>query len=292
MRDPSPAAGLRELIEAPQATLLGGCFDGISARLVQAAGFAGAHMSGFAVAASLLGEPDVGLLSFTEMAEAAGRLANALAIPLLADADTGYGGVLNIERTINTYMQRGVAGLHIEDQVAPKRCGHLSGTSVVPAEEMVAKIRASVAERERTGGDLVIVARTDARATESLESTLERGQRYRDAGADVLFVEALPSVDEVERVADALFDVALLFNCSEARAPQFTLDELTELGFDLVLAPITALLASAAGMQRALAELVAAGPSPELQQSMMSYVDMLQLVEYDNAAAREASYRP
>jgi len=151
------AIRLRALIAAPNPTVLAGCYDGVSARLVQQAGFQAAHMSGFAVAGSLLGKPDVGLLTMTEMADAASRLARVLSIPLLADADTGYGNALNVVRTVEAYIAAGVAGMHLEDQQMPKRCGHLAGKTVVSPDEMASKLRAAIDTRDDAGIDMVVL---------------------------------------------------------------------------------------------------------------------------------------
>ncbi|MGI9606705.1 MAG: isocitrate lyase/PEP mutase family protein [Acidimicrobiales bacterium] len=285
------AARLRELVDAPGATLLAGCYDGVSARLVEEAGFDAAHMSGFAVAGSLLGQPDVGLLTMTEMADAAARLARVLSIPLLADADTGYGNAINVIRTVEAYIAGGVAGLHLEDQVMPKRCGHLAGKDVIEVDEMAGKLRAAIDARKASASDIVIVARTDARAIEGLDAAIERGRRYRDAGADLLFVEALESPAEIETVATAFADVPLVFNASAARPPEFTMDELGELGFSIVFAPITALLSATRAIQSALAELLARGPTAERLDAMASYDEFLRLVGIDHITTQEDRYR-
>jgi 2-methylisocitrate lyase-like PEP mutase family enzyme len=279
------------LVDAPGATLLAGCYDGVSARLVEGAGFEAAHMSGFAVAGSLLGQPDVGLLTMTEMADAAARLAKVLSIPLLADADTGYGNAINVIRTVEAYIAGGVAGLHLEDQVMPKRCGHLAGKDVIEADDMAGKVRAAVDTRDASGTDIVIVARTDARAIEGLDAAIERGRRYRDAGADLLFVEALQSPAEVETVAAAFPDVPLVYNASAARPPDFTMDALGELGFSIVLAPITSLLSGTKAIQEALADLRSNGPTAERLDAMTSYEDFLSLVGIDDIRTQEDRYR-
>lgn len=286
-----PDTTLRELVEAPGATLLAGCYDGVSARLVEEAGFEAAHMSGFAVAGSLLGQPDVGLLTMTEMADAAARLAKVLSIPLLADADTGYGNAINVIRTVEAYIAGGVAGLHLEDQVMSKRCGHLAGKDVIEAEEMAGKVRAAVDTRDASNTDIVIVARTDARAMEGLDAAIERGRRYRDAGADLLFVEALQSPAEVEAVAATFPEVPLVYNASAARPPDFTMAELGELGFSIVLAPITSLLSGTKAMQAALTDLHANGPTAERLDAMTSYEEFLNLVGIDDIKVQQDRYR-
>jgi 2-methylisocitrate lyase-like PEP mutase family enzyme len=169
-------------------------------------------------------------------------------VPVIADADTGYGNPVNVIRTVQEYERAGVAGLHMEDQVAPKKCGHMEGKQVIPPEEMADKVRAAAAAR--TSPDLVLIARTDARAVEGLEATLDRARLYRDAGADVLFVEAPESAEEIARVAQALGDVPLLFNWAEGgKTPQVSAAWLHELGFRLVIFPISTLLAATQAMQ-------------------------------------------
>src|SRR5215213_4484121 len=245
------AAALRTLLEGGEPVLAPGAYDGLSARLVERAGFPAVYMTGFGASASLLGRPDVGLLSFAEMAGHARRLVQAVDVPVIADADDGYGNPLNVMRTVSEYEAAGVAALHIEDQVAPKRCGHMDGKDVIDAAEMVEKVRAAV--EARRAPDLVIIARTDARAVEGLDAALERARRYRDAGADMLFVEAPESEAEVAAVAEAFPDTPLLFNWVDGgRTPALGLDRLRELGFRLVIYPLSALLVAGRAVGEAL----------------------------------------
>ena len=180
-------ASLRELLTRDEPILAPGAYDALSARLIEAAGFDAVYMTGFGTAAGLLGRPDVGLLGLSEMVDNARRIVQAVGVPVIADADTGYGNPLNVIRTVHEYEQAGVAAIHIEDQVAPKKCGHMEGKQLVPVEDMLAKLRAAVAAR-RT--DLVLIARTDARAVEGMDGALQRAKLYREAGADVIFFEA------------------------------------------------------------------------------------------------------
>src|SRR3954453_16422162 len=198
MAEGTQAAALRALLGRGEPVLAPGACDRLSARLVGRAAFPAVYMTGFGASASLLGHPDVGLLSFAEMAGHARRLVQAVDVPAIADADDGYGNPLNVMRTVREYEAAGVAALHIEDQVAPKRCGHMEGKDVIDAAEMVEKVRAAV--EPRRSPDLVIIARTDARALVGLDAALERARRYRDAGADMLFVEAPESEEEVAAV--------------------------------------------------------------------------------------------
>ena len=256
-------ARLRELLNSGQTIVAPGAFDPLAARLVEEAGFAAVYMTGFGTSAALLGRPDVGLLTMTEMADSAGRIAACVDIPLIADADTGYGNPLNVIRTVGAYEAAGVAGLHIEDQVAPKKCGHMEGKLVIGADEMAQKVKAAV--DARTDPDFVIIARTDARAVEGLDSALDRARRYRDAGADVLFIEALVSDAEIEAAAAAFPDVPLLFNWAEGgKTPPVSLDRLTELGYRIVIFPIGTLLAATAAMRRILKEIATAGTPASL----------------------------
>jgi 2,3-dimethylmalate lyase len=257
-RRPGAAARLRELLESGQTIVAPGAFDPLAARLVEEAGFPAVYMTGFGTSAALIGRPDVGLLTMTEMVGNAGAIAACVDIPVIADADTGYGNPLNVIRTVGAYEAAGVAGIHIEDQVAPKKCGHMDGKLVIPAQEMAEKVRA--AAEARTQPEFVIIARTDARAVEGLERAIERGRVYREAGADVLFIEAVVSDAEAEEVARAFPDVPLLFNWAEGgKTPPVSLDRLTELGYRIVIFPISTLLAATAGMRRILREIARAG---------------------------------
>jgi len=259
-------ARLRELLARPDPILAPGVFDGLGARLVEEAGFPAVYMTGFGTAAALLGRPDVGLLTMSEMVENAARIAAACDLPVIADADTGYGNALNVIRTVQEYERAGVAAIHIEDQVAPKKCGHMEGKQVIPLSEMEAKIRAAVAARRSP--DFVIIARTDARAVEGMDSAIERARRYREAGADVLFVEAAESEDEISAVARALGDIPLLFNWAEGgKTPPVDYDTLAALGFKIVIFPIATLLGTTAWIRSALAEIRKAGtPLPILDE--------------------------
>ena len=251
------AKTLRQMLSEPEPVVAPGAYDALSARLAEQAGFGAVYMTGFGASASLLGRPDIGLLSFAEMVDHARRLAAAVSVPLIADADDGYGNPLNVQRTVRDYESAGVAALHIEDQVAPKRCGHMSGKDVIDAAEMVEKVRAAVEART---GDLLIIARTDARAVEGLDAALARARSYLDAGADALFVEAPENEDEIAAVAAAFPGVPLVFNRVDGgRTPLLALDRIAELGFSLVILPVTTLFAAAAAVRDTLARLRAGG---------------------------------
>jgi 2-methylisocitrate lyase-like PEP mutase family enzyme len=243
-RPKNGAPRLRELLAAPDPVLAPGAYDCLSARLIAAAGFPAVYMTGFGTAASYLGRPDVGLLGMSEMVDQARRIVDAVDVPVIADADTGYGNPINVIRTVQAYERAGVAAIHIEDQLAPKKCGHMAGKQLVPAHDMVDKIHAAIAARR--SDEFAIIARTDARAAEGLERTLERAHLYREAGADILFVEAPESERDIEAIAASLRGTPLLFNWAEGgKTPPVSLARIRELGFRLVIFPISTLLVAA-----------------------------------------------
>ncbi len=249
----SRRADLRRLVSAKNGLVVPGAYDGVSARLVERAGFPAVYMTGYGVSASRLGLPDLGYAGLAEMADHARNLAAAVSIPLIADADTGYGNALGVRRTVQAYEAAGVAALHIEDQVSPKRCGHLSGHQVIPRAEFAGKIRA--AADARTDGELLIIARTDAISALDFDEALRRGEAAVKAGADVLFIEAPRDETQVERVARA-FDTPLLYNYAPGgRSPLLPFARLRELGFAIILLPVDTLFVGVKAMADFLAEL-------------------------------------
>ena len=255
----APRARLRELLSAGPPVMAPGAYDALSARLIEQAGFDVVYMTGFGTTASLIGRPDVGLLSGSEMVENARRIVAAVDVPVIADADTGYGNATNVVRTVQLYEQAGVAGIQLEDQVTPKKCGHMSGKQLIGTDEMVGKLRAAV--EARRDPDLLVIARTDAVAVTGTDDAIARARAFADAGADILFVEAPTSEADIERVATELRGVApLVFNWAEGgRTPPLSLERITELGFSLVIYPIGTLLAATAGIRSLLATLKSDG---------------------------------
>ena len=252
------APRLAELLRAQEPILAPGAYDALTARLIEQAGFPAVYMTGFGTSASLLGRPDVGLLTMSQMVDNARRIAQAVDVPVIADADTGYGNPLNVIRTVQEYELAGVSAIHIEDQVMPKKCGHMENKQVIAAAEMTEKIHAAV--EARTSSDFFIIARTDARAVEGLESALRRARAYREAGADILFVEAPQNEDEVAQVARAFPNVPLLFNWAEGgKTPPLPLERLKELGYRIIIFPISALLTAAKAVRGVLAEIKTEG---------------------------------
>jgi 2-methylisocitrate lyase-like PEP mutase family enzyme len=230
---------LRRLVSDKAGAVIPGAYDGVSAKLVERAGFPAVYMTGYGTSASRLGLPDLGFAGLAEMADHARNLATAVQIPLIADADTGYGNALSVRRTVALYESAGVAALHIEDQVAPKRCGHLAGHQVIPRGEFAGKIRA--AAEARTDPDFLIIARTDAISAEGLDEALRRGEAAAKACADVLFIEAPRDEAQVERIA-AAFATPLLYNYAPGgRSPLLPFARLRALGFAIILLPVDTL---------------------------------------------------
>jgi 2,3-dimethylmalate lyase len=285
------APRLAELLRAQEPILGPGAYDALTARLIEQAGFPAVYMTGFGTSASLLGRPDVGLLTMSQMVDNARRIAQAVDVPVIADADTGYGNPLNVICTVQEYELAGVSAIHIEDQVTPKKCGHMENKQVVAAAEMTEKIRAAV--EARTSSDFLIIARTDARAVEGLDSALRRARAYREAGADILFVEAPQNEDEVAQVARAFPNVPLLFNWAEGgKTPPMPLERLKELGYRLIIFPISALLTATKAVRGVLAEIKAEGTPRRIfsdGSSFREFNDMIGLGEIQRLEKRFAT---
>jgi len=244
---------LRQMLREPGIVVAPGAYDGISARLIEAHGYRAVYMTGGGTAASQIGQPDLGLTTLTEMATQVQHLASAVSLPLIADADTGYGNALNVVRTVREYERAGAAGLHMEDQVFPKKCGHIGGKQVIPARDFADKIRA--ASEYRTDPDFVIIARTDSRAVHGLDDAIERGNLYREAGADVIFVEAPLTEDEIGRVAREVKAPLLINIAAGGKTPLVKTSELQRLGFKIVIYPAVCLLAAVGAIEQALVRL-------------------------------------
>ena len=282
------AARLRALVDAGL-VIAPGCYDALSALLVERAGFSAAYLSGFALSGSSLGAPDLGLISLDDIVDAVRRLTAVLTIPLIADIDTGFGGPLNIRRTVVEVEAAGAAAVQIEDQVSPKRCGHFEDKAIVGIDEAVARV--SIAAAARRDPATVLIARTDAVAVEGLDAAIERSRRFRDAGADVLFVEAIEDVAQLERVAAALDGAPLLYNAVEGgRSPLLSADVLTRCGVRILIHPVTLLLESINAQQAALSALrnglPATGQSIALAREVVGVDDA---IAFHNAASPAAS---
>jgi 2-methylisocitrate lyase-like PEP mutase family enzyme len=261
------------------------CFDALSARLIAEAGFELTFMSGFGVSAARLGAPDTGLISYAEMLEQGRNICAASPIPVIGDGDTGYGNALNVKRTVRGYAQMGFAGVMIEDQVAPKRCGHTEGKQSVSREDALIRLRAAVDARDE-GADIAIVARTDARATHGLDEALARARAFAELGADIVFVEALTSVEEMRR-ACASVNKPMLANMLEGgKTPILPPAELAALGYKLAAYPIALLSAAIFAMRTALAHL-ARGETPR---ELLSFAELRRVVGFDAYDAEADRY--
>ncbi|KAG0613270.1 hypothetical protein M758_6G089500 [Ceratodon purpureus] len=285
----SRVATLRRLLEQPGIYQAPACYDALSASLVEKAGFDFSFMSGFAVSAARLAGPDAGLISFGEMVDQ-GRMINAaVKFPVIGDADTGYGNALNVKRTVQGYIQAGFAGLLLEDQVSPKACGHTKGRNVVSREEAVMRIRAAVDARREAGSDIVIVARSDARQAVSIEEALWRVQAFADAGADVLFIDALASVGEMRAFCNVAPGVPKMANMLEGggKTPILSPLELEDIGFKIVVYPLSLVGVSIRAMQDALLALKSGRlPPPSALPSFEAVKDIVGFPKYYEEEAR------
>jgi len=279
---PGPAARLRALLAEPVLHVMPCCFDALSARLVECAGFPLTFMSGFAVSATRLAAPDTGLISFGEMLDQGRGICQAVSIPVIGDADTGYGNPMNVRRTLECYARAGFAAAMIEDQVAPKRCGHTRGKQVVSRAEAGLRIRAAVDARE-AGADLLVLARTDARAGHGLEEALERCRAFADLGADILFLEAPRSEAELEAFCTAFPRLPKMVNLVEdGDTPDLPYARLAAMGFRIAAHPLTLLSSGVRAMQEALAALAAGRPAPS-RLSFAALQDVVGFPAYDAA---------
>ena len=253
-------SALRELLARPGIVMAAGVYDGISARVCEQAGFPAAYLTGAGVAASLLGEPDIGLTNGSDLSNACRRIALKANIPVLVDADTGYGNVINAIRTAWDLEMAGAAGIQMEDQVAPKRCGHLSGKQCVALEEFTSKIRA--VQNEKHFKDTVIIARTDSRAVYDLDEALRRGEAYLNAGADVLFVEAPETPEEIRKIAETFRGTPLILNqIIGGKTPRMTAAEAEKLGFKIIIYPDVMCFGASVMLRRACDRIMETGQS-------------------------------
>lgn len=270
-------ARLRKQLESPGLLVLPGVYDCISARIAEQVGFEALFTSGFGISAAALGRPDFGFLTATEMLSVVGNLTKSVQVPVVADIDTGYGNVLNVHRTVSDIVSIGAAGIILEDQQWPKRCGHFEGKSVIPCQEHVEKIQSAVEARGSNG--LVIIGRTDARAVEGLERAIARGRAYSEAGADVIFVEAPQSQEELETIARELAPVPTFANMVEGgRTPLLSAEELEGFGFKIAVYPLTGLFAAAEAIREAFSFLRSHGSTKGLEQRL-TFGDFEQIVD-------------
>ena len=290
LRDPlaRPGDALRRLLDDPRLTIAPGAADAMTARLIEEAGFDVVYVTGAGIANAQYGVPDVGLLGLDEVLRIVRAIVAVVGVPVLVDADTGFGGSMNVARTVRELEKAGAAGVQLEDQVMPKRCGHFEGKQVVPAEEMVARLAAARMARMDPG--FVIVARTDARQTDGLDEALDRARRYAGAGADALFVEALESEDELARVRGEVPSVPLVVNLVHGgKTPILPAEVLEKLGFSMALYANLQLCAAIFAVRRALDHLRDTGSSMGLEDSIASWAERQRLVGLAEVQALEAT---
>ncbi|MEQ9618682.1 MAG: oxaloacetate decarboxylase [Deltaproteobacteria bacterium] len=280
---------LREIISGPGILLLPGVYDCVSAKLAERAGFEVAFTSGFGISGATLGRPDYGFLTATEMLWSVSRLVKSVDIPVVADIDTGYGNPLNVMRTVEDVVASGAAGIILEDQEWPKKCGHFEGKRVIPMGEHVEKIRAAVEARRDSG--LVIIGRTDARAPYGLGEAIKRGRAYYEAGADVVFIEAPQSVEELKEIAAAFPDAPLFANMVEGgKTPLLRAEELEESGYKIVVFPLAALFAATKAIENCFRYLKANGTTKGYE-DMIMFGDFEEIIDIRSYRELETRFR-
>lgn len=275
-RRPTAGVALRRALDADEFMMVPGCYDALSARLAESHGFGAVYMSGLAVTASLLARPDLELLGMAEMVRQAGLIVSAVSIPVIADADTGYGGLGSVERTTRAYMQAGVAAIHLEDQASPKRCGQMGGVRLVDADAMMAKLRVAVDARGE--GDMLLIGRTDAFRVAGIQEAIRRSNLYAQTGVDVLFVDGITLPEDFRRVRDGV-QGRLLASIVELDAPAKTqAKELKAMGYSIAIFPISCIQAAAGALDRLMANVQSEGTTDRSFNDMMPYSPLNKLV--------------
>jgi 2-methylisocitrate lyase-like PEP mutase family enzyme len=285
----TPGERLRALLARPEPLVLPGVSDALTARLAVGAGFEAVYATGAGIANTLLGVPDVGLTTMTEMVDQVARICVAVDVPVVADIDTGFGNAINARRAVVEFERAGVAALQIEDQVFPKRCGHFSGKEIIPLAEMLAKLQAVLEARRDPG--LMVIARTDALAVDGFEAAIERGRAFAAAGADIVFIEAPVLADQLASLPGRIHAPLVANMVEGGRTPLYGADELGAMGYRIVLFANTAMRVGARAIRDALTELRATGDSRPLQERMLSWEDRQALVGLPEIEALEARYR-
>ncbi|MEA2659375.1 MAG: hypothetical protein QOF64_1971, partial [Candidatus Binatota bacterium] len=284
----SPRQTLKKLLQRNKLLVAPGCFDGLSARLVQEAGYEAAYLSGGAVARSM-GIPDIGLVSMSEAIERAVQVVSVVNIPVIADADTGYGNAVNLVRTVREFERVGVAAIHIEDQITPKRCGHLDGKEVIPLAEMQAKLKAALAAR--TDPDFVIIARTDARGVNGFDDAIERARVFAKVGVDAIFVEAPQSEEELAEIPRRLPGVALLVNVFKGgKTPMLPMERLQKMGYRIAIYPSETQRAAIQAMRNALATLKREGTTESIDAALTTFKERDRVVGLDEWQSIEKQF--
>ena len=281
----SPAARLRALLAEPGIIIMPGCFDAMSARLIERAGFPAAFMGGFAVSAARIGMPDTGLISYAEMVDQGRDICHAVAIPVIGDGDTGYGNPLNVQRTVRGYADAGFACIMIEDQVAPKRCGHTRGKQTVDREQAFARIQPAIDARN-SGAEILIMARTDANATEGLDEAIIRARTFVEMGVDITFLEAPRDEDEMRAYCEGVPGPKMANMVEQGDTPVLPSERLAAIGYKIVIYPITLMLAGMRAMEDALSA-IKAGRSPE---GLAEFAHLREIVGFPQYYEAEKKY--
>ena len=279
---------LKELILASEILIMPGAHDSLVARIIEQAGFQAVTLGGYPATANLLGKPDVSLLSMTEMVEYTRRICGAVDVPVFTDGDTGYGNVTNVYRTVREMERAGAAGMFIEDQVFPKRCGHMEGKQVIPAEEMVAKIKAAL--DARIDPDFVIMARTDALAVHGIEEAIRRGNLYRETGADLIFVEAPQTIEDMKRINREINAPTLANNVEGGKSPLLTAKTLESIGYNVVVFPIASTYCIAKAVVDLMRELKEKGTTESFLDRMITFTSFNELVGLPDIRKKEEGY--
>lgn len=267
---------LKKAVEDDELVVAPGAHDALTARVIEKCNFPAVYMTGYGQAASHLGRPDIGLMSMTEMVTRARNIAEVVSIPVIADADTGFGNIINVIRTVREYEAANVAAIQLEDQVLPKRCGHMLGREVIPTKEMVGKIRAAVATR--INPDFMIVARTDARTLHGIDEALDRARAYEDAGADILFVESPESIEEMYRINEVLTKPTLANMVEGGRTPMLPNHKLKEIGYSIAIYPTASIFVMAQSMLQLMRHLRDHGSTVGVIDQMVSFHEFNELV--------------
>ncbi len=284
------SAKLRKLINNKHSIIVPGAYDALSARIADNLGFKAIFHTGYGTAASVFGLPDIGLVSFKEMVDHVRNICDATNVPVIADADTGYGNSINTMRTVRAYIQAGAAGLILEDQKWPKKCGHMKGKEVIESDEMAYKIQAAVEARDEEKSDLVIIARTDSYASGGIEESLKRIKLYQKAGADVLFVEAPLDSNDLKKISRAVNSPLLLNQLEGGKTPIIKFNEAQRLGFKIVLYPLTSLFVAAQGIKEALSYMIENKTSVGMKNDLMDFNQLNDLVNLDSFYKLEKQY--
>jgi 2-methylisocitrate lyase-like PEP mutase family enzyme len=284
----TPRQTLKQLLKRNQLLVAPGCFDGLSARLVQEAGFEAAYLSGGAVARSM-GIPDIGLVTMSESIERAAQVVSAIKIPIIADADTGYGNAVNLVRTVREFERAGVAAIHIEDQITPKRCGHLDGKEVIALGEMIQKLQAALAAR--SDPDFCIIARTDARGVNGFDDAIERGQAFAKLGVDAIFVEAPQSEEELAEIPRRIPNIPLLVNVFKGgKTPMLPVERLEKMGYRIAIYPSETQRAAIHAMRNALGTLKREGTTESIDASLTTFKERDRVVDLEGWQKIEKDY--